>query len=246
MRRSKVLMGHVAPELCGASSIEEVYIIGTSRTALGCFGGALKEKSAPELGSAAIKAALSNAGVAGDAVQEVFMGNVLSANIGQAPAKQAQLGAGIPESVPATTVNKVCASGMKAVMFGAQSIMLGINDCVVAGGMESMSNAPYYAANQRWGNKMGHINMTDSCIKDGLWDPYDNVHMGTCAELCADTYDFDRAAQDNFALESYRRAQAAVKNGKFNKECVTVPLKKKGSHSTDEQVLPAALHGVVL
>jgi len=235
-KRVSILSKHLAPQAAAGQEIEEVYIVGVSRTALGCFGGALKDKTAPELGSAAIIAALKNGGVSPDAVNEVFMGNVLSANIGQAPAKQAQLGAGIPDSVPATTVNKVCASGMKAVMFGAQSIMLGINHCVVAGGMESMSNAPYYAPNQRWGNKLGHVSMVDSCIKDGLWDPYDNAHMGMCAELCADTFSFDRAAQDGFALESYRRAQAAIKEGKFAKETVPVPLKKKGSHTTDEQV----------
>jgi len=202
---------------------------------LGCFGGALKGVTAPELGSAAIVGALKQAGIGGDVVDEVFMGNVLSANIGQAPAKQAQLGAGIPDSVPATTVNKVCASGMKAVMFGAQSIMLGQNDCVVAGGMESMSNAPFYSPNQRWGNKMGHTQTIDACIKDGLWDPYDNAHMGMCAELCADTYKHDRAEQDAFALKSYQRAQDAHKNGKFAGECVAMPLKKGKSHTVDEQ-----------
>jgi len=192
--------------------------------------------TAPELGSAAIVGALKQAGIGGDVVDEVFMGNVLSANIGQAPAKQAQLGAGIPDSVPATTVNKVCASGMKAVMFGAQSIMLGQNDCVVAGGMESMSNAPFYSPNQRWGNKMGHTQTIDACIKDGLWDPYDNAHMGMCAELCADTYKHDRAEQDAFALKSYQRAQDAHKNGKFAGECVAMPLKKGKSHTVDEQI----------
>jgi len=241
LRRVSVLNAHLQrpsslrPEAAGGFVGEDVYIVGAARTPQGCFGGSLKDITAPQLGSAAITGALKKAGVSPETVQEVFMGNVLSANIGQAPAKQAQIGAGIPESVPATTINKVCASGMKSIILGAQSIMLGLNDCVVAGGMESMSNAPYYAPNQRWGNKLGHISTVDSCIKDGLWDPYDNVHMGSCAELCADTYGFDRAAQDSFAKTSYARAQAAHSAGKFAAEMVEIPV-RKGSVTTDEQV----------
>lgn len=155
------------------------------------------------------------------------MGNVLSANIGQAPVTQAMLAAGIPDSTPSTTINKVCASGMKAIMLGAQSIMLGTNDIVVAGGMESMSNVPYYLASERWGAKMGNKEVTDGVIKDGLWDPYGNKHMGSCGETCAREYKFSREDQDNYAIESYRRAAEAWKDGHFANEVVPVVIPQK-------------------
>jgi len=207
--------------------MKEVYIVAVARTPIGSFGGALASLTAPQLGAHVIKAAVERSGIQFSDVQEVYMGNVLSANIGQAPVTQAMLAAGIPDSTPSTTINKVCASGMKAIMLGAQSIMLGTNDIVVAGGMESMSNVPYYLASERWGAKMGNKEVTDGVIKDGLWDPYGNKHMGSCGETCAREYKFSREDQDNYAIESYRRAAEAWKNGYFANEVVPVVIPQK-------------------
>jgi acetyl-CoA C-acetyltransferase len=197
------------------------------RTPIGGFGGALASMTAPQLGAVAIKAAIERAGIKGADVQEVYMGNVLSANIGQAPVTQAMLGAGIPDTTSSTAINKVCASGMKAIMVAAQSIMLGTSDIVVAGGMESMSNVPYYLGKERWGAKLGHSEVVDGVIKDGLWDPYGNKHMGSCGETCAREYKFSREDQDNYAADSYRRAADAWKNGYFSKEVVPVVMPQK-------------------
>ncbi|MEN8248672.1 MAG: acetyl-CoA C-acetyltransferase, partial [Bacteroidota bacterium] len=175
--------------------MEEAYIISAVRTPIGSFGGSLSSLSATQLGSIAIKGALENAGVDPEHVNEVFMGNVVSANLGQAPARQASLGAGIGTNVPCTTVNKVCASGMKSVMLGAQSIMLGINDVVVAGGMESMSNIPYYVPKARYGYKYGNAEFVDGLVKDGLWEVYNNFPMGNCADNTAKEMNITREEQ---------------------------------------------------
>ncbi len=207
--------------------MKEVYIVSAVRTPMGAWGGALKDFSATKLGSLAIKAALERAGVSASEVNEVLMGCVLQANLGQAPARQAARFAGVPDNVPCTTVNKVCASGMKAVMQGAQSIMLGDNDVVVAGGMESMSNVPFYNASQRWGNKYGDVTMTDGLAKDGLTDVYHNYAMGNAADLCARECNISREAQDEFAITSYKRSQAAWDAGKFDNEIVAIEVPQK-------------------
>jgi len=207
----------------------EVYIVATARTPIGSFQGALSSFSAPKLGAFAIQSALERAGLKPEQVNEVILGNVLSAGIGQAPARQAAIFAGLPKSTPALTINKVCGSGMKAAMLGMQSILTGDADIVVAGGMESMSNAPYLLTGARNGFRMGHQNMVDSMINDGLWDPYNNQHMGNCAELCAKEYQFTRQAQDEYAIESFKRSQEAQKAGKFKKEIVAVEVQgRKG------------------
>ena len=205
-----------------------VYIVSASRTPIGAFLGSLSSVSAPKLGATAIQAALANAKVKAEDVGEVFMGNVLSAGIGQAPARQALIYAGIPNTVPATTVSKVCGSGLQAVIFGAKTIALGERDLVVAGGMESMSNAPYYSLNARQGLRMGNQTLVDGMIHDGLWDPYSNVHMGTCGDACAKEFNFSRENQDDFAKESFRRALSAQKEGLFTAEIapVSVPQRK--------------------
>jgi acetyl-CoA C-acetyltransferase len=205
-----------------------VYVVAAARTAIGSFLGSLSSVRAPELGMAAIQGALARGRLAPDATQEVFMGNVLSAGIGQAPARQAAIYAGIPNTVPATTVSKVCGSGMQAVILAAKTIAVGDADLVVAGGMESMSNAPYYLEKARTGYRMGDGKIVDGMIVDGLWDPYGNVHMGTCGDMCARKYDLTREQQDEFARESFRRALAAQKEGLFEAEIegVTVPQKK--------------------
>jgi acetyl-CoA C-acetyltransferase len=209
--------------------MREVVIVGMARTPIGSFMGSLSSLTAPKLGATAIQAALQRAGVKGDQVGEVILGNVLGAGVGQAPARQAMIAAGIPTSVPAITINKVCGSGMKAIMLAAQSIRVGDNDVVVAGGMESMSNSPYMLQNARGGFKMGHQNMVDSMIHDGLWDPYKSQHMGNCAELCAREWKFTREAQDEYAITSFKRAQEAIKAGKFKDEIVPVEIPgKKG------------------
>jgi acetyl-CoA C-acetyltransferase len=194
----------------------EVVIVGAARTPIGAFQGSLSKLTAPQLGAIAIKAALERAGVKPETVQEVLMGCVLQAGVGQAPARQAMRAAGIPDAVPATTVNKVCGSGLKAVIAGAQAIALGDADVVVVGGMESMSNAPYVSHSMRGGARMGHVEFKDSMILDGLWDPYDNVHMGMCAEECATTQSVSRSQQDEYALESTQRAIKATKEGLKN------------------------------
>ncbi len=205
-----------------------VYIVGAARTPIGSFLGSLSSIAAPRLGAAAIEAALQRAGVAPSQVGEVFMGNVLTAGIGQAPARQAAIYAKLPNTVPATTVGKVCGSGMQALIFGAKTIALGDAEIVVAGGMESMSNVPYYMPAARSGARMGNTTLIDGMIHDGLWDPYGNVHMGNCGELCAREYKFSREAQDDFARESFRRALAAQREGMFTAEItpVSVPQKK--------------------
>jgi acetyl-CoA C-acetyltransferase len=207
--------------------MEEVYIVSAVRTPIGSFGGSLSSLTAIELGSAAIKGALEKSGVASTEVNEVFMGNVVSANLGQAPARQAAIGAGIGTNVPATTVNKVCASGMKAVMLGAQSIMLGINDVVVAGGMESMSNIPYYIPKARYGYKYGNGELVDGLAKDGLWEVYNDFAMGNCADHTAKEKNISREEQDEFAINSYKRSADSWENGLFNDEIVPVEVPQR-------------------
>lgn len=207
--------------------MKEVYIVSAVRTAMGAWGGALKDFSATQLGSIAIKGAINNIGLNPAEVNEVLMGCVLQGNLGQAPARQAARFAGIPDNVPCTTVNKVCASGMKAIMQGAQAIMLGDADVVVAGGMESMSNVPFYNANLRWGSKYGNVTLIDGLAKDGLTDVYHNYPMGNAAELCAAECNISREAQDEFAIESYKRSQAAWEAGKFADEVVPVEIPNK-------------------
>ncbi|WP_421896754.1 acetyl-CoA C-acyltransferase [Marinoscillum sp.] len=207
--------------------MEEVYIISAVRTPIGSFGGSLSGFTAVELGSKAIKGALEKAGVSPDQVNEVFMGNVVSSGLGQAPARQAAIGAGLGYNVPCTTVNKVCASGMKSVMFGAQSIMLGINDVVVAGGMESMSNVPYYIPKARFGYKYGHGQMLDGLMHDGLWEAYHGFPMGSCADNTAREMNISREAQDEYTINSYKRAAAATEAGKFKDEIIPVEIPQR-------------------
>jgi acetyl-CoA C-acetyltransferase len=210
-------------------SKREVVIVAGARTPIGSFQGALASIPAPRLGAAAIKAALERGGVKPEQVDEVYMGCVLQAGVGQAPARQAALFAGLPSSVPCTTVNKVCGSGLKSVMLGAQAIALGDAEVVVAGGMESMSNAPYYLTKARTGYRMGNDTLVDGMIKDGLWDVYNDFHMGSAGELCAKSEGISRGAQDEFALESTRRAQAAQAQGLFKAEIVGVEVAGKGA-----------------
>ncbi len=206
--------------------MKEVYIVAAVRTPIGSFGGSLSSFSATELGAIVIKEAVKRADIAPDAIQEVYMGNVLSANLGQAPATQAAKFAGLPD-IPATTINKVCASGMKAIMFAAQSIALGENGIVVAGGIESMSNVPYYLNKARNGYRLGNGELTDGLIRDGLWDVYNDYHMGNAAELCAFNCKISREEQDAYAAETYKRALAAQEAGKFSAEMVTVEVKDR-------------------
>ena len=205
---------------------KEVYIVSAVRTPMGSFGGALSTVPAPQLGATAIKGALNKAGISADKVEEVFIGNVLQANLGQAPARQAAIFAGITNDVPCTTVNKVCASGMKAISLGVQSILSGDNDVVVAGGMENMSMVPHYF-NARVATKLGDVKMVDGMVKDGLTDVYGQVHMGVCADKCATEYNISREDQDNFAIESYKRAAAAWDAGKFDEEIVPVEVPQR-------------------
>ncbi|HZU85773.1 MAG TPA: acetyl-CoA C-acyltransferase [Polyangiaceae bacterium] len=209
-------------------SLPPIYVVGAARTPIGAFLGSLAALRAPELGKTAIRGALARAKLAPEVVEEVFMGNVLSAGVGQAPARQAAIHAGVPDSVPATTVSKVCGSGMQAVIFGAKTIALGDADVVVAGGMESMSNAPYYLDKARTGYRMGDGKIVDGMIFDGLWDPYGNVHMGSCGDLCAREHRLTREQQDDYARESFRRALAAQREGLFDAEIepVAVPQKR--------------------
>ena len=205
---------------------KEVYIVAAVRTPMGTFLGGLSSVSAPQLGATAIKGALEKSGVSADKVNEVFMGNVLQAGVGQAPARQAAIGAGIPNDVPCTTVNKVCASGMKAMMLGAQTILAGDNEIVIAGGMENMSSVPHYV-NGRKGVKLGDIKMIDGMVKDGLTDVYNQIHMGVCADACATEYKFSREEQDQFAIDSYEKAAKAWSAGKFNDEIVPVAVPQR-------------------
>ncbi len=209
---------------------KEVYIIAAVRTPIGSFGGSLKDISATKLGAIAIKGVIEKAGINPQLVNDVLMGCVVQANLGQAPARQAAKFAGLPNEVNCTTINKICASGMKAIALAAQSILLGDADIVVAGGMESMSNAPFYIDSMRWGNKYGNVNLIDGLAKDGLTDVYDGKAMGNAAELCAGICGVSRAEQDSFAIESYKRSQAAVNGGKFENEIVAVEIpQRKGN-----------------
>ena len=219
--------------------MQEVYVISAVRTPMGSFGGSLKDISATKLGAAAIKAALERGGVEPALVQDVLMGCVMQANLGQAPARQAAKFAGLPNEVNCTTVNKVCASGMKSIALAAQSIALGDADIVVAGGMESMSNVPFYTENLRWGNKYGNTTLIDGLAKDGLTDVYDGKAMGNAAELCATQCGISREEQDKFAIESYKRSQSAWDKGYFNDEVIPVQIpQRKGDpivFSKDEE-----------
>lgn len=207
--------------------MREVFIVSVARTPIGAFGGVLSSVSATDLAAIAIKEAVNRAGIKSDQVQEAYMGNVLSANLGQAPTKIAILKAGLSTSTPCTTINKVCASGMKAIMLASQSIMLGDNDIVLAGGMESMSNAPFYVPNARYGYRYGNGEFLDAIVRDALQDPYKKYMMGNAGELCAAKFKFTREDQDAYAIESYKRAQKAYEEGAFKDELVAVPIQSK-------------------
>lgn len=209
------------------SEFNEVVIASACRTPIGSFNGVLSTFTAPQLGSMVIKEALNRAGISGEEVSEVIMGEVLTAGVGQAPARQAALGAGIPNTIPCMTINKVCGSGLKSVMLAAQAIMVGDADIVVAGGMESMSQAPYLLDKARTGYRLGHGLLIDSMIKDGLWDVYNDFHMGNAAELCAKECEVPRDAQDEFAINSYKKALEAQKNGYFKDEIVPVKVEQR-------------------
>lgn len=212
--------------------MRNVVIVEAKRTPIGSLGGSLSSFSAPELGSSVIFELIKSTGIKPEQVDEVVMGNVLSAGIGQAPARQAAIKAGLPVKIPATTVNKVCASGTKAIMIAADQIALGYNDIMIAGGMESMSNTPYYLNNHRFGSKLGHSEITDGIIHDGLWDVYNDFHMGSAGELCARECKISREQQDEFAIESYRRAISAHEKGYFDDELVALKVKdRKGNVS---------------
>ncbi|HEV8435712.1 MAG TPA: acetyl-CoA C-acyltransferase [Thermoanaerobaculia bacterium] len=224
--------------------MKDIVIVGAARTPIGSFLGTLSSIPAPRLGATAIKCALENARVQPDQVQQVIMGNVLQAGIGQAPARQASIYAGIPVSAGAVTVNKVCGSGMKAVMYAANDIRCGEYDLAIAGGMESMSNAPYALPQARNGYRMGNGKMIDLMIHDGLWDPYGDKHMGNCAETCVQKYHFTREEQDAFSKESYVRAQEAIRSGKFKKEIAVVEIEGRKGKSVvvdDEEPFAAPL-----
>ena len=224
--------------------MKEIVILGAARTPIGSFLGTLSSLAAPKLGSVAIKCALENARVPPEQIEQVIMGNVLQSAIGQAPARQAGIGAGIPVAAGAVTVNKVCGSGMKAVMYAANDIRCDEYDIAIAGGMESMSNAPYALTQARSGYRMGNGKMLDLMIHDGLWDPYGDKHMGMCAEACVTKYQFSREAQDEYAKESYRRAQDAVRGGKFKNEIAVVTIEGKKGKSVvidDEEPFAAPL-----
>ncbi|HTP12212.1 MAG TPA: acetyl-CoA C-acyltransferase [Bacteroidota bacterium] len=215
--------------------MNEVVIASGCRTPIGSFLGTLSSVPAPKLGAIVIEEAIRRAGIRKADVQEVIMGNVLTAGVGQAPARQAALAAGLPESVECLTVNKVCGSGLKAVMLAAQAIQTGDADTIVAGGMESMSNVPYYAERARTGLRMGHAQLVDGMIKDGLWDVYNDYHMGNAAELCAKECAIPREAQDEFAITSYKRAQAATDEGRFREEIVPVKIQGKQGEEVVEK-----------
>ena len=210
----------------------EVVIVGAARTPIGSFLGSLASVPAPRLGAIAIREALARAGVEPGAVDEVIMGNVLQAGVGQAPARQAAIHAGLPETTPCWTLNKVCGSGLKSVISGVQAIAVGDAEVVVAGGMESMSSVPYYDRAARTGARMGNVELVDGMIHDGLWDPYDQVHMGMCAEACAASQGISRAAQDEYAIESNRRAAEAQRQGAFRAEIVPVEIAGKRGEKT--------------
>tara|TARA_B100000683_G_scaffold135207_2_gene131991 strand:- start:5522 stop:6700 length:1179 start_codon:yes stop_codon:yes gene_type:complete len=207
--------------------MKEVVIVSAVRTPIGSFGGALSSLSATQLGAAAIKGAVEIAGIKPEEVNEVYMGNVLQANLGQAPARQAAMFAGLSQNIPCTTINKVCSSGMKSIMLAAQSIICGDNDVVIAGGMENMSVVPHYLGNGRNGQKLGDMKLIDGLVKDGLTDVYNKIHMGNCAEVCASEMNFSREQQDAFAIESYNRSAAAWEAGKFADEVVPVEVPQR-------------------
>lgn len=213
--------------------MRRVVIVEAKRTPIGSFGGSLSSFTAPELGAAAIVEVIKKAGIKPDDVDEVVMGNVLTAGIGQAPARQAAKKAGLADRTPATTVNKVCASGMKAIMMAADQIALGQCDIMVAGGMESMSNVPYYLDKQRFGSKLGHVQAQDGIIKDGLWDVYNDFHMGNAAEICAKECNISREQQDAFAIESYKRAIKAHESGLLDDEIITMKVKGRKGDVTE-------------
>lgn len=213
------------------SKFKEVVIVSACRTPIGALQGALSSLSAPQLGSIVIKEALSRAGIMGKDVSEVIMGEVLPAGVGQAPARQASMRAGIPNTVPCLTINKVCGSSLKSVMLAAQAIMVGDAEIVVAGGMESMSNAPYLLSKARAGYRLGHGELIDSMIKDGLWDAHNDFHMGDAAELCAKECNVPRQMQDEFSMNSYKKALAAQKNGYFKDEIVAVEIPQRKGDS---------------
>ena len=219
--------------------MQEVFILSAVRTPIGSFGGSLKDVTAVQLGAAAIKGALEKSGLKAEQIEDVLMGSVIQANLGQAPARQAAKYAGLPNEVNCTTINKVCASGMKSISQAAQSIMLGDADIVIAGGMESMSNVPFYTENMRWGNKYGNVQMIDGLAKDGLTDVYDGKAMGNAAEFCATSCGISREEQDAFSVESYNRSQTATNEGKFENEIVPVSIpQRKGDpiiFSKDEE-----------
>ena len=224
--------------------MKDIVILGGARTPIGSFLGTLSSLTAPKLGSVAIKCALENAGVPADEIQQVIMGNVLQGGVGQAPARQAGIGAGIPVGAGAITVNKVCGSGMRALMYAANDIRCGDYEVAIAGGMESMSNAPYALTQARSGYRMGNGKMIDLLVHDGLWDPYGDKHMGSCAEACVSKYTFTREQQDDYSRESYRRAQDAVKAGRFKKEIAVVEVQsRKGTSMVidDEEPFSAPL-----
>jgi acetyl-CoA C-acetyltransferase len=224
--------------------MKDVVILGAARTPVGSFNGCLASLPAPKLGAFAIRGALERAGVQPDKIQNVLMGNVLQGGVGQAPARQASIAAGIPVSAGAITVNKVCGSGLMSVMLAANDIRCGDYDVAVAGGMESMTNAPYILPQARGGYRMGNGKVVDLMIADGLWDPYGDKHMGNCAETCVSKYEFSRADQDAFALESYKRAQAASQGGKFKDEIAVVEIESRKGKSLvvdDEEPFAAPL-----
>lgn len=207
--------------------MEEVVIVSAIRTPMGSFGGNLSKISATELGATAIQGAINKINIDKTMIEEVFMGNVLQANLGQAPAKQAAIFAGLSEKTPCTTVNKVCASGMKSIMLATQTIMCGDNNIVIAGGMESMSNVPHYFVKGRTGQKLGNMKLIDGLVGDGLTDVYNQSHMGVCAEKCAVEMQFSREEQDSFAIESYNRSTKSWQNGKFDNEIIPVTIPQK-------------------
>ncbi len=220
--------------------MSHAFVVGAARTPIGSFAGTLSALAAPALGAAAVRAAVERSRVPAEAVEQVIMGNVIGAGLGQAPARQAGIGAGIPTSHGALTVNKVCGSGLMAIGLAGQAIRLGEADVVVAGGMESMSNAPYLLPQARGGHRLGHGRVVDAMIHDGLWDPYNDFHMGSAAERCAKSHDVSRAAQDAYATESYRRAQAAIAEGRFRDEIVAIEVPgRRGPTRVDADEEPA-------
>ncbi len=219
--------------------MEKVVLVAATRTPVGSFMGALSSLSAPKLGALVIKSALAKAGLRGNEIEELIFGEVLTAGVGQAPARQAALGAGLSNSTPCTTVNKVCGSGLKAVMMASDSIRLGQIKIAIAGGQENMSQAPHLLENSRTGYRMGNVSLVDSMIKDGLWDPYNNFHMGNAAEICSREFSFSREAQDQFAVDSYKKAQKAIADGKFKSEITSVSIEsKKGQIQVDTDEEP--------